>query len=54
MFDDDPQAQEEARKLVAELKFRGIRAESIPIVGDPGSLSQENANKLVNNILKNF
>jgi hypothetical protein len=54
MFDDDPQAQEEAKKLVAELKFRGIRAENIPIVGDPGSLSQEHANKLVDNILKNF
>ena len=53
MFDDDPQAQVEAGKLVAELQFRGLNAWVVPIVGDPGGMSQEEANTLVSNILKN-
>ena len=47
VFDDEPQAQLQARKLVAELKYRGIRAKNIRIKGDPGSISQKKANKFV-------
>ena len=51
IFDDDPQAIIQARKLVADLNFRGINAFRVPIVGDPGNLSEDNAKYLVNSIL---
>ena len=51
MYDDDPQAIKQANKLVAELKFRGVDAFRVDIVGDPGGLSQEEANYLVKQII---
>ena len=52
IFDDEPQAQRQAKKLVAELKFRGVDAWNIKIKGDPGSLKQSEADELIKSILK--
>ena len=51
-FDDEPQAIIQANKIVAELKFRNVKAERIPIVGDPGSMKQEDANYLMKQLMK--
>lgn len=50
IFDDDIQAQVQAKKLVAELKFRGVDAFNVEIKGDPGSLSKEEAKQLIKSI----
>lgn len=47
IFDDEPQAQEQASKLIGDLKFRGCSATNIQIQGDPGGLSQDDANHLM-------
>jgi DNA primase len=52
VYDDDPQAIKQAYKLIRELEFRDVIAWRIPIVGDPGSMSQEEADEFVQNILK--
>jgi hypothetical protein len=52
IFDDEPQAQIQAKKLVADLKFRGVDSFNVKIKGDPGSLSQKEANELVKKLLK--
>jgi hypothetical protein len=51
-FDDEPQAVLQANKLVKELVFRGHDAFRVPIVGDPGSMKQSEADYLVKQILK--
>lgn len=51
-FDDETQAIIQANKLIADLKFRGVKAYRVPIKDDPGSMSQSDANSLVKNILK--
>jgi len=51
-FDDDPQAINQANKLVAELKFRGVDAFRVDIEGDPGSMKQEDADYLVKQLMK--
>lgn len=53
IFDPDPQAILQAKKLVADLRFRGVEAYSITLKNDPGDLSSRNAKKLVNKILTN-
>ena len=53
LFDDDPQAILQARQLVSDLRFRGRDAIRIPITGDPGGMKQDDANYLVNCVLKN-
>ncbi len=50
-YDDDPQAIKQAYKLISELEFRGVIAWRIPIVGDPGAMSQSEADEFVKNIL---
>lgn len=50
-YDDDTQAVVQANKLVADLRFRGVDAFRIPIVGDPGSMKQIEADYLVKQIL---
>ena len=50
LFDDDPQAQVQADKLKAELKFRGVKTRKEIIEGDPASLTQNDAAKLVKEI----
>ena len=52
VFDDEPQAVKQANKLIADLKFRGVDAWRIDIEGDPGGLTQEEADVLVKSILK--
>jgi len=47
LFDDDPQAQEQANKLMGELRLRGVETWKENIVGDPANLNQEDANSLV-------
>ncbi len=50
-YDDEPQAVQQALSLVADLKFRGVDAFRVPIVGDPGGMSQEEADYLVKQII---
>jgi len=51
IFDDEPQARKQASKLVNDLNFRGIKATSHEIVGDPGAMNQNEANYLVKHLL---
>jgi hypothetical protein len=53
IFDDELQAQNQAKKLVADLRFRGIDSFLIQIEGDPGGMDQGEANYLISNILNN-
>lgn len=50
LYDDDPQAVEQANKLVSEIKFRGVDAFRYTISGDPGSLSDDDARHLVSTL----
>jgi DNA primase len=50
-FDSDPQADIQAAKMVAELKFRGVDAFRVDIEGDPGSMKQSNADYLVKQLI---
>ncbi len=52
IFDDEPQAISQAYELVEELRFRGVGAFRIPIVGDPGAMTQSEADYLIKQILK--
>ncbi|MFW5804818.1 MAG: toprim domain-containing protein [bacterium] len=52
IFDSEPQAQEMASKLKETLSFFGKEAWVETIDGDPGALAQDDANHLVNNIMK--
>jgi len=47
VYDDDPQAIVQAKKLIAELMFRGVEAIRVSIVGDPGSMKQDEADYFV-------
>ena len=47
VFDDDPQAVVQSKKLSADLRFRGVDARSEFIQGDPGGLTDEQARYLV-------
>ena len=51
-FDDDPQAITQAKKLVSELRVRGVDAFRVDIEGDPGSMKQEDADYLVKQLIK--
>lgn len=51
VFDDEPQAQRQAQKLVKELQFRNVDAYSIKIEGDPGDMDDRQAKRLVKSIL---
>jgi hypothetical protein len=50
-FDDESQAQIQAKELVYDLRFRGVKAHQITIVGDPGNLPQKEADRLVQNLI---
>ena len=52
VYDDEIQAQLQANKLVAELKFRGVDAWNVKIKDDPGSMKQKDANELVKFLMK--
>lgn len=52
MFDGgEPQAKIQANKLVTELTLHGIKAKRIDIEGDPGSLSQSEADYIVKQLI---
>lgn len=52
VYDSEIQAQQQARKLRAELRMRGVRAESVPLhFGDPGEMVQRKADKFVKELL---
>jgi hypothetical protein len=48
---EESQAKKQARKLVKDLQFRNVDAYSVSIKGDPGSMSPNDAKKLVKSIL---
>lgn len=51
----EPQAAASALSLVAELKFRGIDSRTVFVEsGDPGSMSQTNADKFVKMLLEDY
>lgn len=52
IFDNEPQAQEQARKLAVKLKALGKRVHVETVEGDPGGMKQEEADYLVKNLLK--
>lgn len=52
VFDDDSQAQIQASKLVSELRFLGVRSVAREIVGDPGAMSQDEADFLVKDVTR--
>jgi len=47
----DPDARNQADKLVAELRFRGVDSFRIDLPTDPGDMSQEEANYLVKQLI---
>jgi DNA primase len=50
IFDDDPQAVLQAKRLVSELRFRGTAAYHVAITGDPGGMSWTEAKNLTKQI----
>jgi len=50
LFDDDPQAIEQAKKLKHELRFRGLSVSIETLKGDPADLSNKEAKKLIQKI----
>ena len=48
---NEAQARQQADKLVAELRFRGIDSFRVDIEGDPGMMSQDEANYLVKQLM---
>jgi hypothetical protein len=52
LFDEDKQAQYQADKLVSDLRYRGIDAIKLDIIGDPGSMKQDDADYLVRQLIK--
>lgn len=51
-FDPEYEAQKKAKKLISELKFRGVDAFNIEMPTDPGDLDQAEADYLVKQIVK--
>ncbi|MFA5151283.1 MAG: hypothetical protein WC554_01860 [Clostridia bacterium] len=47
----EPQAIQQANKLVSELKFRGVDSFRVDIIDDPGSMKQSEADYLVKQLL---
>ena len=52
IYDNDREAQSQARKLASELKFRGVESFVVRIKDDPASLTQKEADDIVEDILK--
>lgn len=50
VFDDDPQAVIQAHKLIAELRMRGVDAWWVPIIGDPGGMTPDDADAFVKDL----
>lgn len=47
IYDDEIQAQTQAKKLIAELRFRGVQSWNIQVTGDPGSMTDKQAKELI-------
>ena len=47
VFDDDPQAITQGKELCKELEFRGVEAIQEIIVGDPGAMTQKEADYFI-------
>ena len=52
LFDEEPQAQEQARVLATKLKALGKEVYIEKIKGDPGDMRQEDADYLVKQLMK--
>ena len=52
IFDEEPQAQKQARELATKLKTLGKRAYVQKIEGDPGGMKPEDAKYLVRDLLR--
>jgi hypothetical protein len=52
VFDPEPQAQKQAEELVKSLRFRNVDAWNLNIGIDPGDMKQEDADKLVKDIMR--
>ena len=52
VFDNEPHAQEQAHKLMIKLKTLGKTVYIKKVVGDPGEMTQTEANKFVRSIIK--
>jgi 5S rRNA maturation endonuclease (ribonuclease M5) len=52
LYDNDTAGKIQGNKLLADLKFAGVEAIKIDIDNDPGSMKQEDANYLVNQLIK--
>jgi len=50
MYDDDPQAQKQAKKLEAELSFRGVETVNVELKGDPADLTERQAKHLIKKV----
>jgi hypothetical protein len=51
LYDPEEQAQEQARKLVQELSYKGVKAWTVDLRCDPADLTQDEANELISEIL---
>jgi len=51
LFDPEIQAQKQAKKLIAELVLRGVKAWSEVLESDPGDLSQKEADYLMKQLI---
>ena len=51
IFDSGSQEIRQARKLVADLRFRGSDFSMVVIEGDPGSMNQKEADKLIKKLI---
>ena len=52
LFDDDPQAQQQAKQLQAELEVRGVETIIKTIQGDPADMPQDDADHLVKQLAR--
>lgn len=52
VFDNEPQAQEQAHKLMIKLRTLGKKVYVKKVKSDPGNMNQEEANKFVCSIIK--
>lgn len=51
LYDPEEQAQRQADQLIKDLELRGVKAWKVDLDCDPGDLSQDDANHLLNQIL---
>jgi hypothetical protein len=52
IFDEEPQAQKQAKKLISDLRILGVKSEVITITGDPGGMKQDDADHLINKLMR--